>query len=208
MRDLNIETMNQNIENLMHQTNTTQAKLAEAIGMSQSNVSRALSNKEGQRFTIEQVFKIAQHFDVSIDFLLGNEKPTARIYSPRNIAKFLSDCISNGYANVIESPIEEEVFEVKYSNYDYPKTLHEKRIIKYPAIYFPNYWDVWDSLDEDDLHERLSEADQIGNETRNIPINDFIKKFLQIHNVYKKGELAEETYNLVVGDYLSRLKDK
>ena len=208
MQNLNIELLNQNIANLMQQTNTTQAKLADAIGMSQSNVSRNLSNRDGQRFTLEQVYKISQYFKISIDQLIGNNTTGTTTHSPRTIAKFISECIENGAAKITPVTITEEVFEIKYKSYDYPETIHENREIQYPAIYFPNYWDVWKGNNDEEIQCNLSEASQIGNETINISINDFIKKFDQIHQIFSHGELAEETYNMVVKDYLNRLRDR
>ena len=51
-------------------------------------------------------------------------------------------------------------------------------------------------------------AQQAGNDTRMHPVNDFLKKFIQIFEVYDNHDLDEEAYRAVVENYLSRLKDK
>ena len=65
-----------NIKNLMSNTNTTQEKLAKALGMSQPNLSKALNPKDKKCFTVAQLVEIADHFNVSVDELvLGSELP-------------------------------------------------------------------------------------------------------------------------------------
>lgn len=198
----------QNIQKLMKNNNVTQQSLANTLGMSQSNVSKALSSKDKKNFTFDQIVGIAKHFHVSIDSLVGHTTTNSELYSPRYIAQFLSDCVANEYAKFSSIQIEEEVFEPSYDGFHYPNVQHENRLITYPVIYFPNYWSIWDySNDYDAQQEAIAEAEQVGNETRNVPINEFLKKFEQIHTVYSRGELAEEAYNIVVSDYLRRLKD-
>jgi transcriptional regulator with XRE-family HTH domain len=50
----------------MKANNITQQKLSKILGMSQSNVSKALSLNDKKCFTLNQVVGIADHFGVSI----------------------------------------------------------------------------------------------------------------------------------------------
>ena len=65
--------LKRNIKELLKNKNITQQQLAQTIGMSQSNVSKALSEGDKKCFTVEQIYSIADHFGVSIDWMLGYE---------------------------------------------------------------------------------------------------------------------------------------
>lgn len=52
---------------------TTQSQLAEAIGTTQPNLSKVLSDSHN-RLTVEQYLLIAEYFGVSLDDLFGNTK--------------------------------------------------------------------------------------------------------------------------------------
>ena len=73
----------QNVRKLMEDNNITQQQLADILGMSQSNVSKALSESDKKCFTLDQVVGIAKHFRVSIDMLVGNYRAQNRDISPR-----------------------------------------------------------------------------------------------------------------------------
>lgn len=67
-----------------------------------------------------------------------------------------------------------------FSGSFYKPASAERRIISYPAIYFPDYWQVPDpsDVDRETYYEIESEAKQVGNESRMKPVNDFIRKFI------------------------------
>ena len=73
MSELNFQLLEENIRMLLVKNNITQQKLAEIAGMTQANVSKALNRNEKKRFTLDQVYRIAQYFEVSIDSLVGNQ---------------------------------------------------------------------------------------------------------------------------------------
>ena len=58
------------------------------------------------------------------------------------------------------------------------------------------------------IDEMESEARQIGNESRMKPVNDFIRKFIQIFEIYDKKGVDEDAYRTVVDNYLSKLRDR
>ena len=84
MSELNFELLQENIRALLKKHDLTQNALAEIAGMTQANVSKALNRNESKQFTIDQVFRIAQHFGVSIDELVGNKAVEKTAYSPRD----------------------------------------------------------------------------------------------------------------------------
>lgn len=198
----------QNIKKLMDDNNITQAKLADILGMSQSNVSKALNESDKKSFTLDQVVGIAKHFRVSIDMLVGNRHAARATTGPRAAAAFLAELIANHDAKIIPYQQEEIVFEIDYDSYsNYPSCTSEKRMITYPAIFLPGYWEVPDKAINEDTDMAISEATQIGNGTRMQPVNDFLRHFKEIFDLYDKGGLSEETYKAVLSDMLNRLRE-
>lgn len=207
MSNYDTDILIQNIKSLMKDKGVTQEKLAEILGMSQSNVSKALSERDKKSFTLDQVVGIAKHFDVSIDMLVGNHRTAAIATSPRVIATFLSEIIANHDADIFIYEKEEDVFEPYYDAYtNSPSCTHKTKTVKYPAIYLPGYWQVPDRAINEDTDAAISEAVQVGNDTRMQPVNMFLLHFQEIFSIFEKGDLSENTYKSVVADMLSRLR--
>jgi len=209
MSELNKDILIQNIKQLMVNNNITQQQLAEILDMSQPNVSKALNQQDGKCFTLAQVYALAQKYNVSIDWLVGNTvaKPPAR--GPRAIAAFLAECIANKCAKTTTVSVEEEVFEEDYDpSLPFLSYHRTQQTITYPVLYFPNYWSVEESSTTQlEYTELFQEATQCGNETVNVQINKFINHFLEINTLYEKGEMSEEVYNMVVEDFLKRISE-
>lgn len=62
MQKFNVDILKQNISTLMKNEGVKQQELADIIGMSQSNISKALSLKEKKCFTVEQIFLYCRLF--------------------------------------------------------------------------------------------------------------------------------------------------
>lgn len=205
MANYNTDILIQNIKSLMDDKDITQSKLADILGMSQSNVSKALSESDKKSFTLDQVVGIAKHFQVSIDMLVGNRQTATIATSPRGIATFLSEIIASHDAKYFTIEKDEDVYEMDDS---YPPERECKgyiRKITYPAIYFPSYWSISDYAPNE--AGAYMEATQCGNDTRMLPVNEFLHHFKEIFDIYEKGNLSEETYKVVLSDMLNRLRD-
>lgn len=61
-----------NLFTLMKEKNITQKVLSEAVGVSQGNISDWKSGRSSP--TIDALIKSAQYFNVSVDYLLGNNE--------------------------------------------------------------------------------------------------------------------------------------
>lgn len=200
--------LKRNINTLMQDKGITQQQLATVIGMSQSNVSKALSERDKKCFTVEQIFSIAEFFGISIDQLVGFETAKKIAHGPRAVGAFIAELIADGTAKCADVVVNEEVFQIVYNSHGYPEGKHEKRSNTYPALYFPNYWDPTElAHDEEELRELFSEAEQCGNDTRYVALNTFIRKYLDILRVYNQKQISEEAYQIVLKDYLSQLKE-
>lgn len=196
-----------NIRELLRNKSMTQQQLADAIGMSQSNVSKALSEGDKKCFTVEQIYSIADHFGVSIDWMLGYETAERITTGPRAIGSFLAELLSAKVAKCAPAVIHEKVYTVDYNSLD---GHYESKVLEqdntYLAIYFPNYWDPHESATtKEEFWELLSEAEQCGNDTRNIPLNEFFQKYVSILKLFQDKQISEEAYLILLKEFLSHL---
>lgn len=190
-----------NIKTLMENNNVKQEGLATILGMSQPNISKALSNKDKKAFTLDQVVGIAKHFNVSVDMLVGISKDTTVSHSPRSIANFISELISSHQANLFSYEKEEEIFDVNYDNGYAPECSRKKEKILYPAIYLPSY-SVIETQDDFEM------ATQCGNDTMMITVNKFLFNFKKLYDIYIQGNMDRELYEATTSNMLERLSDK
>lgn len=210
MSNFDMNILIENILKLMKDKHITQQQLAEKLGMSQPNISKALSKNDKKCFTLDQVVGISRFFKVSVDQLLGNQQRAAAIAtSPRATAAFISELLAHEDAKIIPYEVEEEIFEIDYSWSDgcYPSTKHEARKVVYPAIYLPSYWEVPFKVTSEAEAQARDEAIQCGNDTRMLPVNDFINRFTELHTLYQKKQLSEETYRIVINELLGNLRE-
>ena len=214
MQNIDFNILKRNVIKLMEDNRTTQKMLAEELGVKQPTVSKCLSlDDDSHRFTLEQVCIISQYFDVSLDSLIGTPKPKSSGITPRAIASFISKVIESHDAKVKPIEVEEDIFEDRqtYNVFSGPSTSRSgpfRKPVSYLAIYFPDYWEVPEPDGyREDVMDRYNEAIQIGNESRMIPVNDFLRKFIQIHEVYANNGVDEDAYRTVVDNYLSKLRD-
>lgn len=212
MSIFNRDILIQNIDIQLKKAGMNKTQLADALGMSQPNVSKALNPKEKKCFTLEQVINIADYFNVTIDSLVGKTKSNtiSSANSLRDIAAFFAQCIESEKATVAEYTVEETVYaEYKDPLELFPVYEPTQQSVTYPILYFSDYWTPEQlAIGDQHFYELRSEATQCGNETANVSINNFFRHFLLIHSLYKKGELPEETYRTVVQDLLHHVPDK
>ena len=196
-----------NIKKLMDDNNITQSALAGILGMSQSNVSKALSKNDKKSFTLDQLAGIAKHFKVSIDKLIGNERSQSQIISPQEIASYFTQLIEHEDITVFEYPVEEMVYEPCYDNNHEITYNCSAQTVRYNAFYFPSYWHMPSGLSREEESELWAEMTQCGNLSKHFSTNRFIHQFLQVHTLYKQKALEEDTYRTVVADLLNHLPE-
>jgi len=207
MSELNFELLQENIRALLKKHDLTQSELAAIAEMSQSNLSKALNPEEKKQFTLDQLYRISQHFGVSIDELVGNKATEKHSFSPRAVLAFLVELLRTDKARVTPwVNTNEEVFIVSYDSYE-PSCDHTYLDIEYPAIYFPSHiaFDGTD-LGFEEAQELYAEFSQCGNETAFRDMNDIIKKLLPMIELYKNKEIPEEAFQMIVDGYLNQLR--
>lgn len=208
MQNFNPDILKQNVRMLMKNNNSTQEDLAKAIGMSQSNLSKAVSKNNKKCFTVEQVFLIAQFYKVSVDWLLGGRP--LRKPSPRDIGEFIVSLLSTGTIALKKITVDEEMYKMEYDRTEgHEVVVHSKGSNPYLALYFPNYAQYdWDTIDPEENDDLFFEISSVGNETGNHPVNEFLNKFFSIHKVFLKKEIDEDAYQHVLRSYLGRLNSR
>lgn len=209
MPELNFELLQQNIRELIKRNGITQQQLANIAGMTQANVSKALNPGEKKQFTINQIFRIAQHFGTSIDELTGNKATEVTATSPRSVLSFITTLMCERIMKATSVTIDEWVYEPYYNEHGYPDCKPEKRSIEYPAFYFPDFHDVYDfATDDHEAEETNYEFLSCGNETKYKHLNEVLKKFLPLIRLYHETEIPEEAFKMVLDGYLNQLKDR
>ena len=206
MQNPNIDAMNDIIRQLMETNNIGQQELAKVIDMTQPNFSRAISKKHKQCFTLVQVYKIAQYFNISIDYLLGNDKSSN---SEKEICILFTSLLENRKLVKIDTSREEEIY-TPYTRWDgVPDTEIEKRNVSYPAFIFPKHYDIGpiDRYTKDQLDDFRSDIYYGGNsDSSNIRINEFFEKYFQIYDMYLSAQITEDFFHEITKKFLDDLK--
>ena len=207
MQNLNTDILSSRITSLMQEKKINQADLAAEIDMTQPNFSRAINNKNGQCFTLEQVYKLAQYFEVSVDYLLGNTKP-ANKQSEKDICEFFISLIESRKLVTIEHTREEEIYTPIYRD-RLPDCDITKEQVTYTSFLFPSYFDPGplDRLDEDQI-DNLRQDVLFGgnNDDSNIRINAFFTRYLQIYNMFVHNQMKEELFHEITKKFLDDLQ--
>lgn len=198
MPNMNFDALKRNITSLMKENNMTQQQLGDVIGMSQSNVNKCLRFGDNSRsFTLEQVCIIADHFEKSVDELVGRTCES-RSMSPEAICDFFMNLISHYTVVHFDHKIEEEI----WTPVGYYDTEIYKKEVTYDAFYFPNYVTPPAYFDEFRMDDLEAEVRNNGNEIPdNIKINNFLQKFIEVFEKHDSGAYDEETYNILVEAY-------
>lgn len=210
MSNLNFYMLRLNIRNLLKKHDITQAKLAAIAGMTQSNVSKALSEKDPKEFTLEQVYRISQHFGVSIDELVGNTAANKAETSPRATLAFFTKLLCDSKLRYTTVKISEWVYEYDYNPIGYPECVGKEKDVEYFAFYFPKYQHLEDYarnplVTDEDIHDEFR---SVGNGTKLKHLNELLTKFLPMVDLYRETEIPDEAFQMVLNGYLEQLEDK
>ncbi len=206
MSELNIVNAKLNIIAEMDKRNYKQKDIMRITGMPQANVSRALDTENKKMFTIDQLYKLADDFDVSIDELLGrNNKSVNAAPSLEEISSFLVNLFETGHLRHCKHTVKETVPEdtmVYIPEYDReePSIDYVEKDFEYDALYFSN------SRSPVRTYKINSDDDHSGSLYDNQEINIFLAHYLKIFDLYKDGILPKDAYDFVVKGYLENFK--
>lgn len=207
MPELNFELLEKNIRLLLEKKRISQQQLAEIAGMTQANVSKSLNPNEKKRFTLDQVYRIAHHFNVSIDSLVGNFPTISTTSDIKEAFLFIVKFLSAGNLRTEEITITETAYEPSYDRFGAPEcTPYDKENI-YPVFFFPNYrrFSDYGRLSEQDQLDLHMEFSACGNDTRFLSLNQILKKMIPLIAQYRDGDIPEEAFQMIVDGYLKQL---
>lgn len=209
MSELNYNILSENIKSVMKKNNVTQQQLADITGMSQANVSKALNVNDKKTFTLEQVYKISEHFGISIDELVDNKSVLSSYTSPKALLLLLTKLLCDGSIIPTEIEIKESIYEPITDYRGLPDCFIENKNIKYIAFYFTNYFN-YDGIDlsEQEKENLHFEFCSNGNETNYVQLNAVIKKIVPLITLYRRNEIPDEAFQMVLNGYLQQLTDK
>ena len=207
MSNFNNSILIQNIKLQMKKHNENQKQLADAIGMSQPNFNKAINEKDGKLFTLQQLFDISQHYGVSIDSLLGNEP--VEDMSLASICSFIKELIEMSYVDVVETDYQDFTYSTEHIDYyDQEEVTSSSITSSYPTLVFPNrlfqekYLSGWDSE-----NKKLEYARKGNMNFSNKTINNFIRKYLRMYHLYLKNEIDRDVLDLAYDHYLQEVID-
>lgn len=210
MTDDNYEILVKNIELLMQNKNMIPADLIRETGIAQSQVSKVLSRTQKTQFTFEQIWTIADYFNVSIDFLVGR-KSTSSITeqsSNKEICKVLMQLIESDVVTCHDMEIEEDIYEDIIGPNDGFPCEWKKGINRYRMFYFSNYINPdiegLDELTLDDLSQDFLINGNYNQKSKEI--NDFLAYFFKLYDLYKHNNLEREIFDQVISDRLDKLE--
>lgn len=208
MRDYDNELLKRNIATILDKSGMNQTEFAKIMGISQSRLSKLLGTDEGNRFSIEQIFKLSEKFNVSIDYLVTGKNQSTN--TAKQICELLVQLFDNHYLESTSfSRDEEERIPTYYydsENHMIPDVELRKFQNNYNALFFAEYWYPIEGRDytEDELDELRFEANQVGNNlTDNIKINKFLNAFIPIHQLHIQAKMPDEAYEYTVNSLLS-----
>jgi len=208
MSELNFELLQENIRNLMKKQEITQAQLAEIAGMTQANVSKALNPKETKQFNLDQLYRISQHFAVSIDELVGNTAVAKAETSPRAAFALITKLLCESKMRYTTVTVPEWVYEYE-EDFGYPECRGKQKDIEYPAFYFASYQHPEDyaksDISDEDLHYEFM---SVGNSSRFQLVNELMGRFLPVVKSFRETEFPDEAFQMVLNGYLDQLADK
>ena len=206
MPNLNYDILLKNIHMLKKKEGITQTALAESIGMSEPNFNKAYNNTAGKRFNLEQVVAIANHFNISVDDLLGDN--VSRTISNREICSYIVKLYEARMISFHKTSIQEKgyLFCAPENPYDDPFSYQETTT-EYYSIYFQRFLDpdTSDYSDEDHWHLEALNSLQ-GNESNDSKIiNAFLEKFKKLYDMHMNQLLSDDEYRLLLKNALDSM---
>ncbi len=187
-----------------------QREIADITGTQQSRISKLLGDDDSARFSIEQISRLAEHFNVSIDYLVTGREPKPTT-STRQVCEVLVQLFEE-YKLKHTTLTKDEELEIPYTICEgkmaIPDTMTEKKHMNYNALYFPIIWERNPDREytEDELDNLRNDLMFGGNELpSNTSINKFLSAFIPIYELHDAGKMPDEAYKYTVNSLLENL---
>lgn len=211
--------MRQRIQDLIKSSNTTQAELARIIGLSESAFSRYLQGKT-EMLGDGYIIKIAKHFNVSTDFLLGEtDIPDRKNYDIEELG-LSAETAKLLYTGKLDS----RVLNLLLENPRFPQLLalltrYQNEIVKYGIAAMNQQLTFINSLlleQAERVPDSADAATQLASDLRDIRMPVINADTMAIQNLFmlivkdikEQGELIAADSNAVTAEVLQRLREE
>lgn len=200
IQELNIDVLNQKIKDIMKSHGLSQEEIAKNIKMTQPNFSKAINNKDGKCFTLNQIFMLSQYLGISIDELTQNKSYKT---DKNEMASMIAKAIMDGTAKFHSLTLEEKLYIPVHEQFsNSPNTA----TTTYQAVYFPNYWQPKEGTDAfGDPDESYYDAIYNGNFTDNALLNTFLDKLKTITDAYFEEKLDKDDVDTLIKKHIERV---
>ncbi|MCD7868276.1 MAG: helix-turn-helix transcriptional regulator [Clostridiales bacterium] len=194
--------LKQNIKNLMKEYNIPQSKIADVTGASQPQVSKSLKMDSNTFFSVEELFAIADFFQVSVDALSEAEAPISGRgkSTPGDICKTLvSICDSEygiGMGRVLKSWKGNGFKEESATGVSISRSVAVE-VTDWPL---PDSQSMTSQLTSSTCLALFLDAGAFA--------NDFVDKVKRIKEMYNCGQLDQEMYDVLLQKYLNDVRAK
>lgn len=211
--------MRQRIQDLIKSSNTTQAELAGIIGLSESAFSRYLQGKT-EMLGDGYIIKIAKHFNVSTDFLLGEtDIPDRKNYDIEELG-LSAETAKLLYTGKLDS----RVLNLLLENPRFPQLLallarYQNEIVKSGIAAMNQQLSFINSLlleQAERVPDSADAATQLASDLRDIRMPVINADTTAIQNLFmlivkdikEQGELIAADSNAVTAEVLQRLREE
>lgn len=194
--------LKRNIKKIMHERTPkiTQSMLSENTGIPQTRISKVLSEKSSDCFTIQQLVAISKYFCVSTEALLfDNTSTNNERLSVQEVCKYIVKIDKTIGFNIVEKEIEENYtwFNRFEDNYE-----TQNNIVKYLLLWIREYETPEEIGKNDYLY-----VDTMGSSHKREyeEINSFIKKYFTLRELVNKETISMDIFEDVVNSHIAKL---
>lgn len=183
-----------------------QKEIAKIMGCTEGTMSKYLNQSKADFPTVEMLHNLSKHFNVSIDWLIGNsdEKKIDCDLSPRDVCKMLLSIYNSKYMRFSfgQYTVTEDCYELEeYNGQICGEAIGRTKNNTYIALYFSE----WGKADVEDDFWMFR---QTGNYLyKNACINTFLSRLKEITDMLQKGNLNQEMYDRLLESYLNDVPD-
>lgn len=189
-----------------------QKDFGEIIGCGQSKVSALLSYKDTREFSLDEIVKIANHFSVSTDYILGltdertpKTPPEGSRITPRRFCELLVRMKDKQFYPIKLKKIStDETRAFIYNGHIEQEPIESN----YLSLYFSNYnGDGREIVDYTDDGEPIY-IDGPNFQEKAHSINTFLEHWQRIRDAFTSGSIDYTDYEYLVQKRLSEVMDK
>lgn len=194
------------IENLSKITSgMKQKEIAKIMGCTEGTMSKYLNVNKKDFPTVEMLYNLSHHFNVSIDWLIGRaqQEENATELSQRNICKIIAKIYNSQNKFTFGTiTVTEDCYDtIEYNGVMSGETTYNRKKNTYISLYFSERCDPFDE-------NEYFEIQQLGNHLeRYANINTFLSRFKKISDMYSSGDIDREMYDRLLESYLNDVPD-